>query len=186
MPNLQSEGGSQGTRGRWEKRPMASSAALTASWLGSSPAGLPSSAPHKIKEPLPLQLSHQLCMWGVGSSDLGGCSPGEQGEQVEDMHTPKEFRTGILCPGKQHWFGGGGCPNPLENTSLKHTIKGPGLFKETLGEPWVTKILTPTLPTWGTPKVDHHADQICDCGSSLRLPQPLVVFLRFPQSDSTE
>lgn len=105
---------------------------------------------------------------------------------MEDLHTPKEFRTGILCPGKQHWFGGRGCPNPLENTSLKHTIRGPGLFKETLGEPWVTKILTPTLPTWGTPKIDHHADQICDCGSSLRLPQPLVVFLRFPQSDSTE
>ncbi|EDL90690.1 similar to RIKEN cDNA 2810428I15 (predicted), isoform CRA_a, partial [Rattus norvegicus] len=49
MPNLPSEGGSPGTRGRREKRPMASGPALTASWLRSCPAGLPSNAPHAIK-----------------------------------------------------------------------------------------------------------------------------------------
>lgn len=91
MPNLQSEGGSQGTRGRWEKRPVASSAALTASWLGSSPAGLPSSAPHKIKEPLPLQLSHQLCMWGVGSSVLGGVPQGNRESRWKTCIPPRNL-----------------------------------------------------------------------------------------------
>lgn len=94
MPNLQSEGGSQGTRGRWEKRPMASSPALTASWLRSCPAGLPSSAPHKIKNSPSAAFPSALSL-GVWSPAIGGRPPGNS-PQVEDLLPPEELRTGSL------------------------------------------------------------------------------------------